>query len=47
LYCSLNLGVSGLIKDEVSLAHLRENHKIGDIIDVEISEDFNFSINTG
>jgi len=43
LYCSLNLGVSGLVQDEVSVAYLRENHKIGDIISVEVDEDFEFA----
>jgi hypothetical protein len=43
LYCSLNLGVSGLVQDEASVAYLRENHKIGDIISVEVDEDFDFS----
>jgi len=39
----LNLGVSGLVQDEVSVAYLRENHKIGDIISVEVDEDFEFA----
>jgi hypothetical protein len=39
----LNLGVSGLVQDEASVAYLRENHKIGDIISVLVDEDFMFS----
>jgi hypothetical protein len=35
--------VSGLVQDEASVAYLRENHKIGDIISVEVDEDFEFS----
>jgi len=42
LYCSLNLGVSGLISDEGSLKYHRANHSIGDIISVEIEEDYSF-----
>jgi hypothetical protein len=38
----LNLGVSGLISDEGSLKNLRANHSIGDIISVEIEEDYSF-----
>ena len=42
LFCSLNLGVSGLIRDETSLKYLSEKHEVGDIIHVEVEEDFNF-----
>lgn len=43
LFCSLNLGVSGLISDQPSLDYLRENHKMGDIIEVVVQEDFDFA----
>jgi hypothetical protein len=39
----LNLGVSGLVQDDASVAYLQENHKIGDIISVEVDEDFDFT----
>jgi hypothetical protein len=39
----LNLGVSGLVQEEASVAYLRENHKIGDIISVEVNEEYDFS----
>jgi hypothetical protein len=42
LFCSLNLGVSGLIKNEVCLDYLKANAKIGDIIEVEVAEEFDF-----
>lgn len=32
--------MSGLIKDSDALEFLQSNHKIGDIIDVEVIEDF-------
>ena len=37
VYCSLNLGVSGLIQDEESLTVLYKNNQIGDIVDVVVS----------
>jgi len=43
LFCSLNLGVSGLINDHVSLEYLKEHHKIGDIIEVTVLQDYEFS----
>jgi hypothetical protein len=47
LYCSLNLGVSGLISDEGSLKNLRANHSIGDIISVEIEEEYHIHFANG
>jgi hypothetical protein len=40
----LNLGVSGLVKDKTSFDYMRQNYKIGDIIDVIIAEDFDASL---
>ena len=31
------------MQDETSVAYLRDNHKIGDIISVEVDEDFEFA----
>ena len=31
------------MQDEASVAYLRENHKIGDIISVEVDEEFDLS----
>ena len=42
VFCSLNLGVSGLINDHVSLEYLKEHHKIGDIIEVTVLQDYEF-----
>jgi len=39
----LNLGVSGLIKDSESLDFMNKNFKIGDIIDVIVTEEFDSS----
>jgi transcriptional accessory protein Tex/SPT6 len=37
VFCSLNLGVSGIIKDDESLINIRDNRKrIGDIIKVQV-----------
>jgi hypothetical protein len=31
------------VQEEASVAYLRENHKIGDIISVEVNEEYDFS----
>ena len=47
VFCSLNLGVSGIVKDQASLQYLQNNHKIGDIISLMVSEDFQSEVDTG
>lgn len=42
----MNLGVSGLIQDEESLAILYKNHQIGDIIDVIVSEAYEYAVDS-
>lgn len=44
VFCSLNLGVSGLIRDSESLDYMRANFKVGDIIDVLIAEEFDSAL---
>lgn len=46
VYCSLNIGVSGLIQDEESLNSLYKNHQIGDIIDVIVTEDYDYEVDS-
>lgn len=38
------MGVSGLVRDPESLSHMKENYQIGDIIDVEVDEEFDSQI---
>lgn len=38
------MGVSGLVRDPQSLSHMRENYQVGDIIDVEVDEEFDSQI---
>ena len=38
LFCSLNLGVSGVIKDDESIRNIKENKKsIGEIVKVQVT----------
>ena len=37
---SLNIGVSGLVTDSMSVQYLEANNKVGDIISLEVSEDY-------
>jgi hypothetical protein len=38
IFCSLNLGVSGIIKDDESIKNFRDNKKsIGEIIKVQVT----------
>ena len=37
IFCSLNLGISGLIKHPQSHQYVQENHKFGDIITVKVA----------
>lgn len=37
MFCSLNLGVSGVIKDDDSIRNIKDNKKsIGDIVKVQV-----------
>jgi len=38
VYCSINIGYSGLIMDPESVSYIRKFHQIGDVVDVEINE---------
>ena len=40
IFFSLNLGVSGLIKDTASQEYLKQNHEIGDILTLVVAESF-------
>ena len=40
IYCSLNIGVSGLVKDQYSLEYLKNKHQIGDILTLTVDEDY-------
>eukprot|EP00347_Sterkiella_histriomuscorum_P001359 403372337 len=40
VFCSLNLGVSGLIKDPEAIDFMTQKFQVGDIIDVVIEEEF-------
>eukprot|EP00347_Sterkiella_histriomuscorum_P018188 403346454 len=45
IYCSLNLGVSGYVSDPETVNNLKAKFQIGDIIDLQVSEDFSSEIN--
>jgi len=42
VFCSLNIGVSGLVNDAASVEFLRNNNKIGDILTLIVNENFDF-----
>ena len=44
MFCSLNMGVSGLVRDSLSIDLMREHYQIGDIIDVQVQEEFDSQI---
>ncbi len=44
IYCSLNLGVSGYVSDEDSLAIMKSSYQIGDIIDLIVAETFDSKV---
>jgi transcriptional accessory protein Tex/SPT6 len=46
VFCILNVGVSGLIQDSQSIEYLKNSHKIGDIIEVLVSSDFDMAIDS-
>ncbi|CDW90947.1 3-5 exonuclease domain containing protein [Stylonychia lemnae] len=40
IYCSLNLGYSGYIQDDESIRYIKNKYQIGDIIELQIAEEF-------